>query len=258
MSDRGHPGSSRRCASTSEHARRRIARPAGPRTCDREQQVLDRIDRARAPPAAGPRRADHHVPRRRAARPPGPWSRRCSWTRSATRCSSRWKTRAQLHLNGAPAGAHHRLLRGLAAVLPRRRHRRPGRQRHGQRPGGVRGATPLYLSCRVHPGGGLPGRRPAAGSWPRWRPPPRPPGCRSSPATPRWSSGARPTAATSTPPASACVEHDVPLGRGERPARGRGDRVRPDRRPRRDDHAGPGRAGHRGRHHLGHRAAERR
>ena len=33
------------------------------------------------------------------------------------------------------AGADHRLLRGLAAVLPRRRHRRPGRQRHGQRPG---------------------------------------------------------------------------------------------------------------------------
>ena len=34
-----------------------------------------------------------------------------------------------------PAGLLHRLVRGAAAVLPRRQHRRPGRQRHGQRPG---------------------------------------------------------------------------------------------------------------------------
>ena len=52
-----------------------------------------------------------------------------------------------------PAGLLHRLLRRAAAVLPRRQHRRPRRQRHGQRPCHERrpGRLPLL---RVHPGGG--------------------------------------------------------------------------------------------------------
>ena len=92
-----------------------------------------------------------------------------------------------LHRRRRAAGLHHRLLRGVAAVLPRRRHRRPGRQRHRQRPGHVRGPAAVPVG-RVHPGGGLPGRRPGRGSSrsmaARRR---RPPGSRSSPATPRWS-----------------------------------------------------------------------
>ena len=57
------------------------------------------------------------------------------------------------------AGADHRLLRGLPAVLPRRQHRRPGGERHGQRPVDDRrdAAVP---DRRVHPGGRLPGRGP--------------------------------------------------------------------------------------------------
>ena len=62
---------------------------------------------------------------------------------------------------GGRAGLHHRLLRGVAAVLPRRRHRRPGRQRHRQRPGRVRGQAAVAVG-RVHPRGGVPGRRPGA------------------------------------------------------------------------------------------------
>ena len=44
------------------------------------------------------------------------------------------------------AGVLDRLVRGPAAVLPRRHHRRPRGQRHGQRPGDERARTPLYLS----------------------------------------------------------------------------------------------------------------
>ena len=52
--------------------------------------------------------------------------------------------RAARRLGGArrrrrPAGVLHRLVRGAAAVLPRRQHRRPRGQRHGQRPGDERG-----------------------------------------------------------------------------------------------------------------------
>ncbi len=45
-----------------------------------------------------------------------------------------------------PAGLLHRLVRGEAAVLPRRLDRRPGGQRHRQRPGDVRGAR--RCACR--------------------------------------------------------------------------------------------------------------
>ena len=92
-----------------------------------------------APPAQGQGRADHDVARRGRQGDADPDRGRSSWTRSATRCSSRSRTRPGCTVGAVPGGADHRLLRGLAAVLPRRRHRRPGRQRHGQRPGRVRG-----------------------------------------------------------------------------------------------------------------------
>ena len=53
---------------------------------------------------------------------------------------------------GAPR-LHHRLLRRAPAVLPRREHRRPGRQRHGQRPGDER-AQAARAVRRLHPRGG--------------------------------------------------------------------------------------------------------
>ena len=46
-------------------------------------------------------------------------------------------------------GVHHRQLRGQAAVLPGRRHRPPGRLRHGQRHGGHGRRTALPLH-RLH------------------------------------------------------------------------------------------------------------
>ena len=110
---------------------------------------------------------------------------------------------ASLDDRGRPAGVHHRLVRRLAAVLPRRRHRRPRRERHGERPGDVRGAAAVPV-VRVHPRGGLPGRRPAADRRVDGRRGRARPGCRSSPATPRSSSAARRTAATSRRPGSGC------------------------------------------------------
>ena len=159
---------------------------------------------------------------------------------------------ASLTVGIVPAGVHDRLVRGAPAVLPRRGHRRPGRQRHGQRPGDVRRAAAVPV-LRLHPRGGLPGRRPAADRGLDGARRPRRPGCRSSPATPRSSSAARPTGCTSTPPASGCSTAPVSLSRVERTARRQGDRVRPDRRPRHHRDAGPRRAGHRGGHRVRHR-----
>ena len=58
----------------------------------------------------------------------------------------------------ATAGLLDRLVRGPAAVLPRRDHRRSRRQRHGQRPGDERGAGALPVD-RLHPRGGHRHRR---------------------------------------------------------------------------------------------------
>ena len=57
----------------------------------REEQVLERIDRARRSRARvkEQRITMSHGP---AARQPGRWSRPSSWTPSAIRCSSRWRT----------------------------------------------------------------------------------------------------------------------------------------------------------------------
>ena len=52
-----------------------------------------------------------------------------------------------------PAGVLDRLVRGAAAVLPRRQHRRPRGQRHGQRPGDERRHAAVPVG-RVHPRGG--------------------------------------------------------------------------------------------------------
>ena len=101
-----------------------------------------------------------------------------------------------------PAGVLDRLVRGQADVLPRRLDRRPGGQRHGQRPGDVRRAR--RCTCRPRSSSRRAPRWPtSAGSPRRWARPPRPPGCGSSPATPRWSTAAAATACTSTPPGSA-------------------------------------------------------
>ena len=48
---------------------------------------------------------------------------------------------ARLDIRRRAARLHDRLLRRAAAVLPRRRHRHAGRQRHGERPGDVRRAA---------------------------------------------------------------------------------------------------------------------
>ena len=85
------------------------------------------------------------------------------------------------------SGVHHRLLRRHADLLPRRRHRRAGRQRHGQRPGDGRRARRSSSrsrsssrracrspTCERRGGLGATRRRSA-------------PACASSPATPRWS-----------------------------------------------------------------------
>ena len=157
---------------------------------------------ATAPPA-GARGADH--PRPRGRRQGHPHAHRRGVPRGVPQPAARTARgrRPRWSVGGTRLALHHRLLRGLAAVLPRRRHRRPRGQRHRQRPRDVRGAPAVPVG-RLHPRGGLPGRRPASGSWRRW-PAPRPrPASASSPATPRSSSAARPTAATSTPPGSGC------------------------------------------------------
>ena len=103
------------------------------------------------------------------------------------------------------AGVLDRLVRGPAAVLPRRQHRRPRGQRHRQRPGDERRRAAVPLR-RLHPRGGRrdrPGRRRGrdglGAAAARGR------ASRSSPATPRSSSAATATGSTSTPPGSALV-----------------------------------------------------
>ena len=127
--------------------------------------------------------------------------------RARLRLARRWAQMADagvVAVDGARAGAHHRLLRGAAAALPGRLDRRAGRQRHGQRPGRVgrpaAGAEPV-AGAR----GGPARRRPAGRGRGDRRGRARTRASRSSPATPRWSSAATPTACTSAPPASAAA-----------------------------------------------------
>ena len=73
--------------------------------------------------------------------------------------------RPALRLGGArgerlAARLHDRLVRRQADLLPGRRHRRPGRQRHGQRPRGLGSAAARSLRG-LRDRGGLPDRRPA-------------------------------------------------------------------------------------------------
>ena len=145
---RPREGGDRRMTSRRTAPRRRTSGTActGTLTPSREQQVLDRIERARRRTARGARGAHHAGARRgRQGHPhpdrggvpggvPQPAARA-----AGGRGAARRRRRA--------AGLHHRLLRGVAAVLPRRRHRRPGRQRHRQRPGRCAGRGPLYLSA---------------------------------------------------------------------------------------------------------------
>ena len=87
------------------------------------------------PPA--PRRVDHADPLR--DRAPGP------------------ERRSAASAHRRPARLHHRLLRGRPDLLSRWQHRRPGNQRHGQRPGDDRG-PPAGAVGGTDPRGG-PGRR---------------------------------------------------------------------------------------------------
>ena len=101
----------------------------------------------------------------------------------------------------AAARLHDRFLRRQSALVPRRRHRRAGGQRHGQRPGDDGRATPaLSLAYVIEEGLPIEELRQVH----RCRSPGRPfaRACGSSPATPRSSTAGRPTGSSSTPPAS--------------------------------------------------------
>ena len=102
---------------------------------------------------------------------------------------------------GRATGVLDRLVRRAADVLPRRLHRRPRGQRHGQRPGDERraGAVPVG---GVHPRGGHRRRPRSAAIAQRLGEAARRAGVRWSPATPRWSRPVTATGCTSTPPAS--------------------------------------------------------
>ena len=142
-----------------EHAgAQRLAAPAGAPDTVREQQVLERIDRAR--------RSRPRVREERITMSHGAGGKATRTLIEAVFLDAfrnpllePLEDAARLHGRRRAAGADHRLLRGLPAVLPRRRHRRPGRQRHGQRPGRVR-RHPAVPVGRLHPRGRLPGRRP--------------------------------------------------------------------------------------------------
>ena len=81
---------------------------------------------------------------------------------------------------GGPDRAHHRLLRGPAALLRRRGHRLPGSQRHRQRPGGG-GRAAALPHARGDPRRRPAPRRPPARRRPRSPTPRRGPEFRSSP-----------------------------------------------------------------------------
>ena len=131
-----------------------------------------------------------------------------------------------------PAGVLDRLVRGQADVLPRRVDRRPGGQRHRQRPGDVRRHAAVPLDG-VHPGRGHRADRHRPGRRRRSARRPRSPASSWSPATPRSSTAAAATASTSTPPASGWSPTGVDIGPRPGPGRRRRDRQRRHRRARR-------------------------
>ena len=175
-----------------EAVRRRLSPGRAPPSTSR----LDLPAAAARPPTHrdGPRRRRSDV--RRAGRAPVPARVR------RRRLDAELGDSAVLTCRRRAAGVLHRLVRGAAAVLPRRQHRRPGRQRHGQRPGderrarrstcrrrsSSRRASRWTTSARVAEAlGAAAARRRRAGS---------------SPATPRSSTRATATGSTSTPRAS--------------------------------------------------------
>ena len=112
----------------------------------------------------------------------------------------------------ARARVHHRLVRGHADLLPRRRHRRARGQRHGQRPRDGRRASARRCRSRSSSRRGcrstdlrrvIESVQRAADARRR---------ARSSPATPRWSAAAAATRSSSTPRASASCPPGVELG----------------------------------------------
>ena len=144
----------------------------------------------------------HRPRRRRHARAPSSSSTSsCPAFGNAVLDAARTTPRS-LDVRRRPAGLHHRHLRGAPAVLPGRRHRRAGRQRHRERPRHGRRARRCTSVAGVHPRGGLADRHASARiAERRWRgAAQRGRACASSPATPRSSSAGRATAATSTPP----------------------------------------------------------
>ena len=133
-------------AGTSAAARRADERSGAAEPSDREEQVLERIDRARG--AARPRVKEERITLAHGAGGKATQTLIEAVFLEAFRNPLLEPLEDQAVLRGRrrAAGVHHRLVRGLAAVLPRRRHRRPGRQRHRQRPGGLPG--PARCTCR--------------------------------------------------------------------------------------------------------------
>ena len=109
-------------------------------------------------------RADRPGAREWGAPQRGPARERLSARLSATRLllngSRRPSDRTHFRRGGRTRGHHDRLLRGQAALLPRRRYRQAGGLRHRQRSGrgGGDAAGPIG---RVHPRGRISDRRPA-------------------------------------------------------------------------------------------------
>ncbi len=85
-----------------EHAEHTQGRPSRGRRSRPANASSRSSTGSTGPGAAGPgsAKSGSRCPTAPGARPPGPWSRRFSWTRSPIRCSSPMEDAAQLHLNG--------------------------------------------------------------------------------------------------------------------------------------------------------------
>ena len=163
---------------------------------------------------------------------------------------------AVVEVAGHAARLHDRLVRRQPDPLPRRRHRRAGRERHGQRPGDDGRPAARDLARLRHRGG-------AAARGARARSPRRRPGAAAR-------AGARivtgDTKVVGRGAADRLFVNTAGIGAGpgrRRPAadrarrRRRGHPVRPDRPPRRRDHERPRGPRVRGRDRLRHAAAQR-
>ncbi len=117
--------------------------------------------------AAARARADRHRPRwwrhalGGADRAPLPAGVRCSGRGSHADRRGGARRRPRLPPGSAPR-FHHRQLRRATALLPRRQHRRAGRERNRQRPCDERRPTARPVD-RLHPRGGVGTRRPPPG-----------------------------------------------------------------------------------------------